>query len=155
MTRVAVEFTWQPAGTIRLEGSRPAFPALPETPGLYRFTFAFANGPTKVYIGETDNLRRRAQQYRTPGPSQATNLRMNNELTVALSRGTAVSVATITDATIELDNGMNESVDLSRKTGRLMLENLAMAAVIAGRDADPAMGAILVNRPGVGEGEWQ
>jgi hypothetical protein len=79
---------------------------------------------------------------------------MNRELVDALARGVRVSQATIMGATISLEDGPWRSLDLARKTGRLILENAAMAAVLAEREADPVRGPVLVNRPGVGESEW-
>ena len=40
------------------------------------FVFTGADG-IHLYIGETDSLNRRFQQYRTPGPTQTTNIRLN------------------------------------------------------------------------------
>ena len=71
-----------------------------------------------------------------------------------LTRGVRVSQATVMGATISLDDGPWRSLDLARKTGRLILENAAIAAVLAEREADPVRGPVLVNRPGVGEAEW-
>lgn len=153
MTRATVEFEWQPAGEVRFDGSRPVFPALPAVAGIYRFSFDPASGQRRVYIGETDNLRRRAQNYRTPGPTQPTNLRMNRELIDAMRLGTRIPYSIITAASISIDAGPPRPLDLARKTGRLIVENAAMAAAIAAREADPTA-PILVNRPGVGESDW-
>jgi hypothetical protein len=153
MTRVAVQFEWRSAGEIRSDG-RPVFPSLPVAPGLYRFAFEAPGAVPRIYIGETDELRRRAQHYRTPGPTQRTNVRMNQELLAAIRSGSRVRCAVITTALISLDDGAPLSFDLSRKTGRLIVENAAMAAVIAAREADPVGGPVLMNRPGVGEAEW-
>lgn len=153
MTRVTVEFEWQPVGEIRLEGTRPVFPLLPAVPGLYRFSFDPASGQRRVYIGETDNLRRRTQHYRTPGATEPTNLRMNRELVDAISVGTRISYSTITTATISIDDRAPRALGLARKTSRLIVENAAMAAAIAARAAGPTA-PVLVNRPGVGEDDW-
>lgn len=72
----------------------------------------------------------------------------------AVTAGVYVSCATVTSATISVDRGEPRPLDLSRKTSRLIVENAAMAAVMAERDADPVAGPMLVNRPGVGESEW-
>lgn len=153
MTSVAVDFEWRTAGDIRLDG-RPVFPVLPSAPGLYRFSFETPNQAPRVYIGETDQLRRRAQHYRTPGATQRTNMRMHKELVDAIRGGARVTCAAITAAAISLDRGPSRPLDLSRKTSRLIVENAAMAAVIAERLADPVRGPVLMNRPGVGEAEW-
>jgi hypothetical protein len=153
MTEVVVAFEWRSAGEIRLDG-RPIFPLLPSGPGLYRFTFRAPGAPERVYIGETDDLRRRTQNHRTPGTSQRTNVPMNQEIVDAIRVGERVSCAVMTTATIALDGTPHRPLDLARKTGRLIVENAAMAAVIAEREADPVGGPSLANRPGVGEAEW-
>lgn len=154
MTTVRVDFAWQPVGPLVLEGRRPVFPQLPETPGLYRFTFEWRGRARGVYIGETDGLRRRAQHYRTPGPTQPTNVRINGEIVAALEARVTVSVSVITRAAISVDGRPPRDLDLSRKTSRQIVENAAMAEVIAEHEADPAHGPVLMNRPGVGEAEW-
>ncbi len=90
MNRITVEFAWQPIGHIRLEGGRPAFPTLEERPGIYRFTFEWADRPPGVYIGETDRLRRRAQLYRTPGPTLAREVGSNLPSSLQFQLGSTV-----------------------------------------------------------------
>jgi hypothetical protein len=155
MTRVAVEFAWRAAGNLRLEADKPVFPVLDDVPGVYRFTFESPERPRRIYIGETDRLRRRAQHYRTPGPTQTTNLRMNEEIVVELRRGVPLSFAVITAASLAIDDASPVPMDLSRKTNRQIVENAAMAEVIAEREADLQGGPLLMNRPGVGEAEWR
>ena len=154
MTRVAVEFDWQPTGEVTLVDGKLRFPPLPHAPGTYRRAFHVPGTATRMYIGETDDVRRRAQHYRTPGPTQRTSLRMNQELVDVLTRGVRVSQETVMAATISLNDGPWRSLDLGRKTGRLIVENAAIAAVLAERAADPVNGPVLINRPGVGEAEW-
>jgi hypothetical protein len=154
MTRVTVTFDWQPVGVLRLEGGRPGFPPFADAPGLYRFTFEWPDRARGVYMGETDRLRRRAQHYRTPGAGQQTNVRMNKELVAALTAQIGVTFAIVTTASISIDGSPPVALDLTRKTGRLIVENAAMAAVIAEREEDPMRGPLLINRPGVGEAEW-
>lgn len=75
--KATVEFQWITIGEVRFdEQGKLEFPRLPSSPGAYALRFAGAGAPTK-YIGETDNLQRRVSQYRTPGPSQLTNIRLN------------------------------------------------------------------------------
>jgi hypothetical protein len=94
VTRLTVSFEWRLVGSVVLDsGRRLAFPPLPEAPGLYRFSIEDHGGSGGVYVGETDNLRRRAQHYRTPGARQPTNPRLNAELAEALGRGVRVGVA--------------------------------------------------------------
>ena len=66
-----------------------------------------------------------------------------------------MACATITAATVLLAGVSAQPLDLWRETGRLIVEDAAMAAVIAEREAYPTSGPILVNRPGIGDAEWQ
>lgn len=91
--RVAVEFNWRQVGWLRVEAGRLSFPDLPDVPGVYRFDLG-----ERIYIGEADRLRRRFQHYRTPGPRQATNLRLNALMLELLGASTAIEVSTVTAA---------------------------------------------------------
>ncbi|MCA1703812.1 MAG: hypothetical protein LC808_11325 [Actinobacteria bacterium] len=120
--RVAVDFAWRDVGKIRVEAGKLRFPDAPEAPGVYRFDL----GET-VYIGEADRLRRRFQHYRTPGPSQATNLRLNAVILGVLDNGGSVAVCTVTTASMEVD-GHRSPLDLSEKAARVLVENAALTA---------------------------
>lgn len=64
--KMSVEFEWTNAATIEFgPDGKLTFPNLPLDPGLYRLWLGGA-GQSSVYIGETDNLRRRASHYRIP-----------------------------------------------------------------------------------------
>jgi hypothetical protein len=118
--RLSVEFSWREVGAIRLDGAKLVFPSAPETPGLYRFDFG-----DRIYIGETDRLRRRFQHYRTPGSTQTTNIRLNALMGEVLAvPGTAV-VSVITEATVKID-GVWSELDLNHRSARLLLENAAL-----------------------------
>lgn len=125
--RVTVDFLWKDIGRVRIEGGKLRFPDTPEEPGVYRFDFG-----DRVYVGEADRLRRRFQHYRTPGPSQATNLRLNAAMLPLLASGMTIAVCTITQATVEIDN-LVSPLDLSKKATRLLVESAALtAAQLAG-----------------------
>lgn len=58
-----IEVVWQPHGVITLcNKGWPQFEALPGVPGLYRI--ALNDG--RLYIGETQSLKRRLGEYRRP-----------------------------------------------------------------------------------------
>ena len=142
MSSVEVRFAWREVGDLRIDASgRPVFPALPAKPGLYRYRLVATAGTT-TYIGEASDLRRRAQNYRTPGASQATNLRMNARFREHLAAGGRVEMATVTEAELMVD-GQPRALDLGRKASRLLVEN---AAIHASPEAEP-----LENLPGVGD----
>lgn len=85
--RVAVDFSWTPLGRLRLEAGTLRFPAVIDAPGVYRLDIG-----DRVYVGETDRLRRRLQHYRTPGPRQATNLRLNAVMLEFLGASASIPV---------------------------------------------------------------
>lgn len=121
--RIAVDFSWVDLGPIAvLEAGRLRFPRAPEVPGIY--CFSFSNGP---YIGETDRLRRRFQHYRTPGPTQSTNLRLNGLMTEMLENGKPITAAAITAVEAEID-GARCRLDLRNKEARLLVESAALVA---------------------------
>ena len=77
-------------------------------PGLstlsYRSTITRMSGEVTVYVGETDRLKRRLQHYRTPGPSQRTNVRLNELMRMVLQAGGQVGVHVIEGASVEIDS---------------------------------------------------
>jgi hypothetical protein len=121
--RLAVDFSWREIGAIAVEGGKLRFPIAPEAPGIYRFDLG-----DRVYIGEADRLRRRFQHYRTAGPSQATNLRLNAVMPPFLDAGRAVTVCTVTEAQVDID-GARAALDLTRKASRLLVESAALTAL--------------------------
>lgn len=136
---VRVRFEWLAAGAVILDAAgKPAFGPLPAQPGLYRITIRAIDSRTRprVYLGETDNLRRRlAGNYRSPGPRQQTSLRINALLRESLSTGCMVALATATEATVWcLDE--ERPLDLQRKAARLLAENAALVLAHRTNDAD-------------------
>lgn len=87
---VRVRLLWRAAGELTLDASgKPAFGPLEAAPGLYRLEFASLNEQQRprVHFGEIDNLRMRLSgNYRDPGPSQQTSLRINGLLCEHLAR---------------------------------------------------------------------
>jgi hypothetical protein len=111
---------------------------LEDVPGLYRMTLTsgVAGARPQVYIGETDNLRRRlSSNYRNPGPSQQTSLRVNALLRAHLTAGGQVDLAVAVAATLWRD-GDEQALDLHRKAGRLLAESAALVLAQVTADAD-------------------
>src|SRR5438105_8028990 len=78
--RVAIEFEWRSLGRVEVDGGGSLrFPSTPTEPGVYRVMLS-EQDKSAVSIGEADNLRRRMQHYRTPGPTEPPKLRLNDEL---------------------------------------------------------------------------
>jgi len=128
---------WLALGAVTIdEGGRLAFPTAAHLPAIYRFTIRHPSGKEARYVGEAADLARRFGNYRTPGPTQQTSLRINATLKEALASGSVVSVAAVVgDAWI--DTGDHRFVaDLHSKVVRCLLEN---AAIITGGGADIEM----------------
>jgi hypothetical protein len=66
---------------------------LPRGPAIY----CWCVDDAPIYVGEAEELRRRIQHYRTPGPSQTTNLRLKELLEERQSEGCCVSLRVLTD----------------------------------------------------------
>lgn len=131
LAEVTVRFEWQPIGQVRLDKSgQPVFPKASLRPGLYSFHFDRA-GDRAVYFGETDQLDRRLQHYRTPGPSQRTNLRLHALIRETLKAGGTVTVATATSGTIQMMEGDERPADLTQKSERVLLEHAALCVAKA------------------------
>jgi len=128
--RISAAFEWAEVGHVTLDhGGRLFFGSIPPRPGIYRFRLSGADG-TAVYIGETDDLRRRLTHYRNPGPTQRTNIRLNERLKSLIGTGGRVDLATVTDASVEID-GRVLPAELSGKIHRRLLESAALAAAAA------------------------
>ncbi len=115
-------YSWVELGALKLDqNSKIVFPEVESRPGIYRFRM-LRNGRSSIYIGESENLYRRFGHYRNPGPSQATNIRINKILVNAMHDGVLVYVDVIVDtAWIS-----GEAADLSRKVERTLLESAAI-----------------------------
>lgn len=118
--RLTVIYSWISLGNLSLEGGKLRFPPAPEVPGIYRFDLG-----ELIYVGETDRLRRRFQHYRTPGPSQTTNIRLNGKMLERLIIGSEISVSISTDACVEI-GGVETPLDLALKSSRLLVESSAL-----------------------------
>jgi len=135
---VHVVLQWTDAGTVDLDASgKLVFGTLETVPGLYRMTLTGGRLTRRqVYIGETDNLRRRlSTNYRNPGPSQRTSLRINALLREHLAAGGSVALATAVRADLRLA-GADATLDLGRKAARLLAENAALVSQQIRDDAD-------------------
>jgi hypothetical protein len=114
---ISMSFEWLTLGQVKLdEGMRLAFPSVAAEPGLYRMRISSDPG-VLVYIGESDNLRRRFGNYRNPGPTQQTSLRINQLLREKLAADISMTV-----------NGAEASPNLRDRAVRRMVENAALVA---------------------------
>jgi hypothetical protein len=123
--KICVGFQWRDAGRLQIgPDGKLVFPEFPCIPGIYRLLLRDRQG-SSVYIGESEDLKRRMQHYRTPGPRQLTNLRLHRRIRDVLEGVGAVEVATATDATLYLDE-RPLPLDISRKAFRRLLESAAL-----------------------------
>jgi len=128
---VAVSFNWSEIGKAFKQDEKLCFPTAPEAPGIYQF-----NIREKIYVGETVKLRRRFQHYRTPGSSQRTNVRINQSILEALNDGFEITVNIIEQAKI-IVYGIESSLDLSKKSGRLLVESAVLSnAHLSGQNVE-------------------
>ncbi len=123
---VGIGFTWHPLGRVVLDERHwLVFPNAPAEPGLYRFTIRKA-GKTARYIGESENIQRRFAHYRNPGPTQATNIRLNERFLADLAGGADIAVAVATEG-FHLNRGDGPiAPDLRIKSVRLLIESAAL-----------------------------
>lgn len=121
-TCLSVEFHWQSVGDITVQSSTICFPRLPECAGLYRIRLPVSRS---VYVGETVNLRRRMQNYRTPGASQTTSIWVNRLLLERLTQDEPVMLETCTNAMTTIDTNPQHA-DLTSKTVRVLIEHAAI-----------------------------
>lgn len=125
---------WKHFGKVELLDGKLVFPATPAVPGLYRLRI-FGDPCGTHYIGESDNLRRRFGNYRNPGPTQATSLRINAVLNEHLHAGRKAALdIIISDIEISF-GGKTMTIDLSVKSMRRLLEQAAIVAE-DGEEAD-------------------
>lgn len=83
-----------------------------------------------VYIGESDNVSRRMENYRNPGPTQPTNQRMHARIREVLDAGGSTTLTVSLDAMID-----EQALDLATRPARLLAENAAL--VHAERRGEP------------------
>ena len=125
--RGEIAYDWLAAGEITLSNGRLVVPALGVSPGVYRFRLVEPEGDVRsFYVGESENLFQRMNGYRNPGPTQATNQRINLLLCDLLDDGGAVRVSLIHEATLD-----GVSLDFRRKPARLLVENSALLHLAA------------------------
>lgn len=123
---------WREIGEVRLgSDGKLMMPDPGAVPGIYRFRLAGGDAPS-VYIGESDDVRRRFGHYRNPGPSQRTNVRMNERMRARLAEGGIVQVAVVTGAVLRVAE-CAEPLDLERRASRLLLEEHLLGEARDGR----------------------
>jgi len=120
------EIYFHPIGKILKDSNRKlVFPVIEAMPSIYKFTIK-SDGKPSCYIGETDNLKRRFNNYRNPDASQKTNIWLNEYLLDALEKAHEIGVSILKNvAELNFSNKMVK-VDLSSKIDRRLIENMAI-----------------------------
>ncbi len=117
---------WMPVGKVTLDANdRPVFPPVESAPAIYRFRIRHGR-KLFLYVGETDNLKRRFGNYRNPGPTQQTSLRIHALIKKVLKEGAEVSASAVTDKAWLSMEGRKVHADLSSKVIRCLFENMAI-----------------------------
>ena len=117
---------WKVLGKVVLDDAGGlSFPKAASAPAIYRFQLRLPDTQAQ-YIGETENLARRFAHYRSPGPSQATNLRLNATFKAALEAGADITV-TVAKSGAWIDRGtLRQDADFTSKVVRCLFENAAI-----------------------------
>lgn len=125
LLEIRLGMTWRVLGRVIIDKGKPAFPVVGSGPAVYRFLLTEAN-TQQQYVGETSNLARRFGHYRNPGPTQWTNLRINEVFRNALAARGSIDIFAVTEsAWIEL-NGDRHPADFSSRIVRRLFENAAI-----------------------------
>lgn len=128
IVELSIRFSWREIGRVELDAQgKLKFPRAPSRPGLCRFDLT-GTGQNQTYIGESDTLDKRFQHYRTPGPSQSTNIRLNALMRDVINSGGLVGVAIMTEGAIVAMNSGEKPPHLDIKSDRVLLENSAIYA---------------------------
>jgi len=121
-----MNFDWTAVGLLSLDTQgKIRFPKTGLRPGIYRFDIEL-EGVRQIYVGETDQLERRLQHYRTPGPSQVTNIRVNKLVVNVLSAGGTVHLSTIAESAGLHVDGSPVELSFKGKAERVLFEHAAI-----------------------------
>ena len=117
---------WRKIGEVRLgPDGKLLMPDPGHVSGVYRFRLSVGESPS-VYIGESEDLRRRFGQYRNPEPSQRTNVRIHKRMLEHLKAGGIVAAAVVTEAVLRVGESQ-EPMELGRRISRLLVEEHLVA----------------------------
>ncbi|MCE9653557.1 MAG: hypothetical protein K8Q89_10995 [Nitrosarchaeum sp.] len=94
-------------------------------PAIYRWIVDSDGMIESIYIGETVELcPRRVYGYLNPGPSQMTNIRINNLFDELIKRGKIIRLEYLVFSDFLFDGKKITDQDLIKKNIRVLLENI-------------------------------
>jgi hypothetical protein len=127
---VSLSFQWKPIGSLSIDqAGKLVFPQAPSAPGVYRFEID--GDEALVYFGEAADLRRRFRQYRNPGRTQQTNLRLENLFREILRAGGQCGVSLAQLISLSTDEP-TVLLDLRLKAARMLIESTAIVLARSG-----------------------
>jgi len=128
--QLLLKFRWNLKGVIYLDHkNRPKFPDVQEQSAVYRLAIETETG-VQFYIGETDNLRRRMQGYRTPGPTQSTNQRLTCIMKSSLLLGKEVRLEIMQAVRAKTVESNMLLEDFGNRYVRCLFENAAIIVAL-------------------------
>lgn len=132
-TTTLVDQKWRRVGQIELDRKgAPVFPKCPNAPTVYLLHVPSKSKP-ETYVGETDNLARRLQHYRTPGPTQKTSQRLRQFLVETLERDKPVELHVLGEDTQIRTRNNDRPANMADKVERHLLE---ASAIVGFREAN-------------------
>ena len=115
----SVHVEWKSKGYVTRDAGRLRFPVLAPVPGLYRFTLT-GEGGERVYIGESDDLRRTPPRRRDSAAPLPMG-RLQAAVAATLAGGGTVVVSYVSHARLD-----GEELDLSSRAIRKFLQTLVV-----------------------------
>jgi hypothetical protein len=101
--------------------------SLSQASAIYRWGFFKGGQLWEAYVGETENLRQRIRGYLNPGPTQATNKRMNVLFCEAIDDGFEVRLEILKIEPVRINQLDVCNQNLANPFLRKMMENLVLA----------------------------
>lgn len=125
MSRISLQFEWEPVGDVELAGGVPHLPAAPSGPGVYSFVVEHDDA-SRRYIGEAQRLPERFATYQAAvRESGGTNRKMYDRFLRILEAGGTIRAFVASRLVIDLD-GRPVALDLSNKMTRVFVEHAAV-----------------------------
>jgi len=112
---------------LRLMAPQGVVSSLSQSAAIYRWGFFKGVQLREAYFGETENLRQRVRGYLYPGPTQATNKRMNALFCKAIADGLEVRLELLKIEPIRINQLDVCNQNLTNSFLRKMMENLVLA----------------------------